>query len=150
MKVVVSRLQDFPPGERRIVEAGKRSIGVFRVEDEFFAIRNRCPHQGGPLCRGPLLRTVKWTPPANYECGRQHLLQCPWHGWEFDIRTGKSWFDPNRWRVKRYDVEVTESGEGAAAAESAGPVDAAALVPGPYEAETYRVTAGRRYVVVEL
>ena len=52
MKVVVAPVADFKPGDRRIITIGGRSIGVFRVGDRFYGIRNRCPHQGGPLCQG--------------------------------------------------------------------------------------------------
>ena len=52
MKVVVCKVEDLPPGERKIVKAGPRSIGVFNVYGEYYAIRNSCPHQGGPLCVG--------------------------------------------------------------------------------------------------
>ena len=37
------------------------------------------------------------------------ILRCPWHGWEFDMRTGQSWFDPERTRVRRYEVEVVDA-----------------------------------------
>jgi nitrite reductase/ring-hydroxylating ferredoxin subunit len=52
MRVVVAPRRSFPSGEWRIVEVGGRSIGVFRVGESFYGIRNRCPHQGGPLCLG--------------------------------------------------------------------------------------------------
>ena len=61
MRVVVAPLHSFPSGERRIVEVGGRSIGVFRVGESFYGIRNRCPHQGGPLCLGHLLGDVDGT-----------------------------------------------------------------------------------------
>ncbi len=74
------------------------------------------------------------------------ILTCPWHGWEFDIRTGRSWCDPERLRVRRYEVSV-ESGEAlTAAADPPLP----GKVPGPYTAETYPVTAEGRYLVVEI
>ncbi|HEY2440280.1 MAG TPA: Rieske 2Fe-2S domain-containing protein, partial [Solirubrobacteraceae bacterium] len=50
--VVVARADEIAPGERKIVQIGSRSIGVFNVAGEYFALRNRCPHQGGPLCQG--------------------------------------------------------------------------------------------------
>ena len=54
---VVARVADIPPGERLIVDIAGRSIGVFNVDGRFYALRNSCPHQGGPLCLG---RTVVW------------------------------------------------------------------------------------------
>ena len=93
MKVVVCRFEDFPEGDRKIVKAGPRSIGVFNVEGEFFAIRNRCPHQGGPLCLGRLSAWAVATGPGKVTMdGPPRLVACPWHGWEYDLETGsRSW-----------------------------------------------------------
>jgi len=107
-----------------------RSIGVFNVGGEFFALRNVCPHQGGPLCQGVLSGFVVPGAPGEYRYLRRgEILRCPWHGWEFDIRTGQSYFDPARTRVRTYPVE---------------------LVPGPYVAETYPVTVEGDLVVVNV
>src|SRR5262245_16917705 len=51
-RYAICSVEELPPGTRRLVKLGGREIGVFNVHGEFFAIRNRCPHQGGPLCRG--------------------------------------------------------------------------------------------------
>jgi nitrite reductase/ring-hydroxylating ferredoxin subunit len=138
-RYVVAEVGEIPPGGRKIVSVAGREIGVLNVDGVLFAIRNRCPHQGAPLCKGPLLHSVEWSPPANYSRGERLLVQCPWHGWEFDLRTGQSWFDPDRWRVRRYDVEIENA-----------PLDSSATVEGPYQAETYPVTVGERYVVIEI
>jgi 3-phenylpropionate/trans-cinnamate dioxygenase ferredoxin subunit len=63
------------------------------------------------------------------------MLRCPWHNWEFDIRTGKSWFDPRRTKVRAFPAHV-EPG--------------AALVEGPYQAETFSVKVEAEYVVVDV
>jgi 3-phenylpropionate/trans-cinnamate dioxygenase ferredoxin subunit len=104
---VVARVREFPPGTRRIVEVAGRSIGVFHLRGEFVALRNRCPHQGAPLCLGLLLGRVSAARPYAlvYE-GEQEIIKCPWHGWEFDLRTGRSVFNPHRVRVRAYDVTV--------------------------------------------
>ena len=107
MKVVVCRLEDFPAGERKIVKAGPRSIGVFNVEGEFFAIRNRCPHQGGPLCIGRLSPWAVASGPGKVTMdGPPRLVACPWHGWEYDLETGQSFMGPGETRVKAYEVSV--------------------------------------------
>ena len=54
-KWVVATVDEIPPGARKVVDVGGRSIGVFNVGGEFFAVLNRCPHQGGPLCLGNTL-----------------------------------------------------------------------------------------------
>ena len=113
MKVVVCRVDEFPPGERKIVKAGSRSIGVFNVEGEFFAIRNRCPHQGGPLCIGRLSPWAVATAPGKVTMdGPPRLVACPWHGWEYDLETGQSFMGPGESRVKAYDVTVERDPDG--------------------------------------
>jgi 3-phenylpropionate/trans-cinnamate dioxygenase ferredoxin subunit len=103
----VANVSDIPPGSRKIVTAAGRSIGVFNVDGRFFAVRNSCPHQGGPLCLGPTMGLVTSDQPGEFNYERDgEILRCPWHGWEFDLATGRSVFDPSRTRVKNYQVEV--------------------------------------------
>ena len=141
-KYVVGKVGEIPPGERKIVQIGGRSVGVFNLGGEFFALLNRCPHQAGPLCQGYQIGLVLSDQPGEYRCLRPgEILRCPWHGWEFDIRTGQSWFDPARTRVRRYEVTV----------EPAADADALpGRERGTYVAETYRVTVDDDLVVVEI
>lgn len=84
---------------------------------------------------------------GEYEYSRQgEILRCPWHGWEFDVRTGESWFDPAKVCVLRYQVTVEPEGAAATAEVSPAP----GLEPSPYVAETYAVTVERRNVVVDV
>jgi 3-phenylpropionate/trans-cinnamate dioxygenase ferredoxin subunit len=134
------------PGGRKIVTVGGRSIGVFNLDGEFFALRNRCPHQGGPLCEGSLWGRLSARAPGEIEYQRGGIVSCGWHGWEFDIRTGQSWCDPVRLRVRAYPVSV-EAGETLLEdAEAPRP----GQVKGPYVAETYAVEVDGAYVVVDL
>ena len=103
----VALVDEIPPGERRIVLVEGRSIGVFNVRGTFYAIRNLCPHQQAPLCEGRLLGTTLPSRPGEYVYGREgEILRCPWHGWEFDVTTGRSLYDPGRCRVRAYPVTV--------------------------------------------
>jgi nitrite reductase (NADH) small subunit len=112
-RCVVGRLSEFPPGTRKIVTFGGRSIGVFNIGGQFYALRNQCPHQGAPLCRGRVKGTTIPGKPYEYVYGRdQEIIQCPWHGWEFEITTGRTFFNPHRMRVKTYEVTVEPDGEG--------------------------------------
>lgn len=112
---VVGTLSELPPGSRRVVTVDGRSIGVFNIRGRFYALRNRCPHQGAPLCRGRIKGTTLPGRPYEYVYGREdEIIQCPWHGWEFEITTGRTYFNPHRMRVKTYDVTVER---GAAEAE---------------------------------
>lgn len=147
---VVARVDELPPGARRVVEVAGRSIGVFHVDGDFVALRNRCPHQGGPLCRGPVTGFLIGERPGEYRYSRAgEILRCPWHGWEFDLRTGRSWFDPVHTRVRSYPVGVGTGAELAVAEATEAP-PAPGLIPGPYQAEMYPVTVDARYVFVEV
>jgi nitrite reductase/ring-hydroxylating ferredoxin subunit len=144
-RYVVAEVGEIPAGGHKLVTVAGREIGVFFVDGEYFALRHRCPHQGGPLCAGHLLRVLDAKLPGEYSVGPRRLLQCPWHGWEFDIRTGQSWFDPVR-RVRRYPVTV----EVGADVREGEPLEAVTIEPGPYQAETYPVSVDREYVIVEI
>ena len=83
------------PGPAKIVTVAGREIGIFNVGGEFFALANRCPHAGGPLCAGRIVSAGAVRRAGQYRLARaSEFLRCPWHGWEFDIRTGQSWCDP--------------------------------------------------------
>lgn len=106
-KYAVARADEIPPGSRKIVEVAGRSIGIFNVGGRYYALRNRCPHQGGPLCLGILTGTTSPSLPGEYLYGRWgQILRCPWHGWEFDIITGQFLVDPMHVRVRAYEVSV--------------------------------------------
>jgi 3-phenylpropionate/trans-cinnamate dioxygenase ferredoxin subunit len=137
LKHVVARLDEIPPGGRKLVDVAGLSIGVFNLGGELFALRNRCPHQGGPLCEGLLWGLLESPVPGEFSYSRRgEILTCGWHGWEFDVRTGQSWCEPRRLRARTYDVSV----------EDLSPT----RVKGPYVAETYPVTTEAEYVVVEI
>src|SRR6185436_8608853 len=89
VKYVVGAVEEVPPGGRKIVSVGGRSIGVFNVAGEYFALNNRCPHQGGALCEGKLWGSLRSTVPGVFEYEpTRDILTCPWHGWEFQLRSG--------------------------------------------------------------
>jgi len=106
-KYIVGQVGEVPPGARKIVEVAGRSIGVFNVHGTYYALRNRCPHQAAPLCLGAIKGMAMPCKPAEYFWGREgEILRCPWHGWEFDITTGQSIFNPHKTRVRTYEVTV--------------------------------------------
>ena len=106
-KHIVGAVAEIKPGERKIVEAEGKSIGVFNVQGTFYALRNICPHQGAPLCLGSLKGTTLPSAPGEYIWAREgEILRCPWHGWEFDVTNGRSIFNPHQVRVKSYEVTV--------------------------------------------
>ena len=133
---VVATVDEIAPGKSKLVTVKGREIGLFNVNGNFYALANRCPHAGGALCEGAIVGLVQSDGPGNYKMARPgEFLRCPWHGWEFDVRTGQSYCDPRRFRVKAYPVNV-EPGT--------------AVVKGPYVAETIKVAVESDYVVVDL
>ena len=106
---VICRAEALQVGEVSIVEAEKRSIGIFNINGRFYALRNTCPHKGAPLCRGIITGLVVSDEPLQMQMTRDgEIVRCPWHGWEFDITSGRSVYNPHRMRVKTYDVAVEQ------------------------------------------
>lgn len=70
------RLEELPPGGRKLVRLNNIEIALFNIQGEIYAIKNRCPHRGGPLIRGFIDPTGG--------------IKCPMHGWRFDLRDGRS------------------------------------------------------------
>ena len=99
---VVAATSEIKPGERKLLTIKGREIGVFNVDGAFFALANRCPHAGGPMCEGRVVGLVRSNGPGTYSITRKgEFVRCPWHGWEFDIRTGQSWCDPNDLKIRQ-------------------------------------------------
>jgi nitrite reductase (NADH) small subunit len=93
--VTVSRVEDVPPGSVKTVRAGDEEIALANCGGGFYATQGHCLHLKGPLGEGRL----------DNEC----LLTCPWHGWQYDVRTGENDFDLAI-KLRTYDVQV-ENGE---------------------------------------
>jgi len=134
-KHVVAAVSEIPPGSRKLVTVRGRSIAVFNLDGEFFGLFNRCPHQGGPMCEGILTGLIESDEPGHYRYSRKgEIIRCPWHGWEFDIKTGKSFCSVIKARARAFPVHV-EPGQ--------------TIVEGPYRAETVPVRIEDNYVVVD-
>ncbi len=135
-KYVVAPAADVPPGGRKRVELRGRPVVIFNLGGEFFAMLDRCPHQGGNLSEGCLVGLIESTEPGQYVFSRQNeIIRCPWHGWEFDIRTGQARCEPDRFRATQYDVDVAQG---------------AVLGDGVGMAETFDVTVEDSYIVVDV
>jgi nitrite reductase/ring-hydroxylating ferredoxin subunit len=100
-------LRDAPrEGERRLVELGGRAIGLFRIEGGYFALADRCPHRGAPLCSsGQVVNAVEGVGAEARVTRERSLVRCPWHKWDFEIASGQCTADA-RLRVRRYAVRV--------------------------------------------
>ena len=109
MRVAVCPVSELPPGELRAVDVDRRSICVINSAGRFYAVRNRCPHQGSQLAKGTVAGTMLPSAPHQLVYGMEgRVLRCGWHAWEFDLETGHSLFDPNGQRVKTYPAGVTD------------------------------------------
>jgi 3-phenylpropionate/trans-cinnamate dioxygenase ferredoxin subunit len=143
-KVVVGPVVAFPEGSVNQVTVLGRKIAVFHAETGFFALRDSCPHQGAALSRGTVVGSFESSGPGCYEARpEQRFIRCPWHGWEYDLATGQSWFDPAHNRVGRYPASVVDGRE-ITAQQSAEP----GLAKGPYTVEPFTISIEDDYVVV--
>jgi nitrite reductase (NADH) small subunit len=104
-------VDDFEPGRFRVFELQGRPVGVVRTGQGFFAVRNRCPHQGADICAGLVTGTMEPSAPGEFSYSDEKLVVvCPWHRWEFELTTGESYGQVTRKRLVTYEVEV-EDGE---------------------------------------
>ena len=113
-EIFVAKKAQFKEGDRRIVQTARGEVGVFHHEGAFVAYANTCAHSGGPACEGVLIPKVvdiiaedRTYQGQRFDENEMHFV-CPWHGWEYDMKTGVSIGD-NRLRLKKYDV--VERGE---------------------------------------
>ena len=90
--VIVGRIDDLPTGACASFELPSGSeLAVYNVDGEFYATENFCPHKGAPLSEGVL-------------CG--HVVECGWHGWQFDVRNGECL--TVRETIKTYEIKVED------------------------------------------
>lgn len=86
----IAGIADIKPGSGTTVEVGGKSLAVFNVEGSYYVIDNDCVHRGGPLGEGEL---------------EGNTVTCPWHGWSYDVKTGKCINNPSAC-VKSYPVTI--------------------------------------------
>ncbi|PSQ12618.1 ferredoxin [Halobacteriales archaeon QS_5_70_15] len=135
---------ELPPGGKRIVEVDglPYSIGVFNVDGEYHALANVCPHQLAPLCEGRITGETVSKGVGDFRTVREgEVIQCPWHGWKFDIAEGTSVFNPHE--VERVD-DVDDEPPTGERAEASG----TALEGEEPPVETYDVAVEEDVVVV--
>lgn len=84
------RVEDLPHGSSKTIELPEgRELALYNVNGEFYATENFCPHKGAPLADGTLC---------------EHIIECDWHGWQFDVRTGECLTVVEK--VKTYEVVI--------------------------------------------
>ncbi|MEE2822073.1 MAG: Rieske 2Fe-2S domain-containing protein [Acidobacteriota bacterium] len=112
-KLLVGKVTDFKKRDRKIVVQGDLEIGVFRIGEDFYAYDNQCAHRGGPVCQGKILEKVeevlaedKTSRGLQFSKESVHII-CPWHGFEYDLRSGVNAGDKTI-RLKKYEVKVQD------------------------------------------
>lgn len=85
-----AKKSEIPKGTGKVVEVDGKTVAVLNCGGTFYAIDNACPHRGGPLGEGTLTGTT---------------VSCPWHGWEYDVKTGGCLLNPAV-SVPAYEVKV--------------------------------------------
>jgi nitrite reductase/ring-hydroxylating ferredoxin subunit len=112
-EVEIGGLSEIADGDYRIFAVGALEIGIFRRGETLVAYENRCPHFGGPVCQGKMIpQTEEMIMPDKTSRGvrfspRMNII-CPWHGYEFDIETGRHPGDRNV-RLRPVPVSVRDS-----------------------------------------
>jgi nitrite reductase/ring-hydroxylating ferredoxin subunit len=88
------KVTDYADGDRKVVVCGEFEVGVFRIDDEFYGWHNRCAHRAGPVCQGRIMKRVIEPVAADHTIRAQEYdpsetnIVCPWHGYEYGIKTG--------------------------------------------------------------
>jgi nitrite reductase/ring-hydroxylating ferredoxin subunit len=113
--VFVGAGERVPEGGRLVVDIGEITIGIFRVDGNLYAYLNRCAHQRGPVCQGKIIPRVTEVIDSGGESHgfafdetHPHIV-CPWHGFEYDIKTGAH---PGRRSARLIPVTVEEAADG--------------------------------------
>jgi len=111
--VTVGAAADFENPGRKVIDFEGIEVGVFRLGDDFFAYANVCPHMGGPACQGKMMPKVEEvldgdrTSKGMAFSKTQMNIVCPWHGYEFDMRTGVHAGNP-KVRLRPIKVRVSD------------------------------------------
>ena len=111
--VMIGKAAAFPNPGRKVVEVEGVAVGVFCRDGKFTAFENVCPHMGGPVCQGKVIpRVEEELAPDQTSRGlrfsKKQNIVCPWHGWEFDIESGRHCGNSN-YRLRPVDVRVEDS-----------------------------------------
>jgi nitrite reductase/ring-hydroxylating ferredoxin subunit len=112
-EVIIGSVSEFSDPGRKVIGFEGFEVAVFKLDGEFFAYLNQCPHMGGPACQGKMIAKVeeiiaedRTSRGMAFSKTRLHVV-CPWHGFEFDIRTGVHPGNP-RARLRKIDVAISD------------------------------------------
>jgi 3-phenylpropionate/trans-cinnamate dioxygenase ferredoxin subunit len=135
-KYVIGKAGEVPVGSRKAVTVAGRDIVVFNIDGEYFGLVDRCPHRGAKLSEGMLVGRIESRGFGDYCLSAPGtMVRCPWHGWEYDLRTGRSFCDPDTVRARGYEIES---------------VPGQTVIEGPFRADVLTIERAEDYLVVDL
>jgi nitrite reductase/ring-hydroxylating ferredoxin subunit len=110
---MAGKVADYADGDRKVVECGEFEVGVFRIGEQFYGWHNRCAHRAGPICQGRIMKRVL-EPVAEdrtiraqaYDDSEVNIV-CPWHGYEYSIKTGAHQGNP-RIRLRKAEISIRD------------------------------------------
>jgi nitrite reductase/ring-hydroxylating ferredoxin subunit len=107
------KVTDYADGDRKVVDCGELEVGIFKIDGEFFAWHNRCAHRAGPVCQGRIMKRVvepvaddRTIRSQEYHPSETNIV-CPWHGYEYNIKTGQHQGN-SRVRLRKADITIRE------------------------------------------
>ena len=80
--ITAGQVSQFESGKIHKIEHGETVIALVNIDNTFYAVDGVCGHAGGPLCRGEVVE-------------KEFVITCPWHGWEYDLKSGECLMDPS-------------------------------------------------------
>ena len=86
----IAEASEIEPGQNIVVKCAGEDIAIFNTGETFYAVNNACPHQGGPLNQGTL---------------EDDCITCPWHGWQYDLKSGCPITTPN---LRTYPLRIQD------------------------------------------
>lgn len=112
-EIEIGKLSEFAEGDCRVIAVGEVEVGIFRLGKKLVAYKNECPHYGGPVCQGKVFdQTEEILGPDKTSRGLKFSgarnIVCPWHGYEFNIETGRHPGDPQV-RLQPIPVSIRDS-----------------------------------------
>src|SRR3984893_13711591 len=112
-EIMVGELREFKEGDYRVLKVEDFEFGIYRQGGRLFAYENHCPHDGGPVCQGKVIPRVEEMLGPDQKSGalrfpdRRNIV-CPWHGWEFDLESGRHCGDP-KYRLRPVNVRLEDN-----------------------------------------
>jgi nitrite reductase/ring-hydroxylating ferredoxin subunit len=107
------KVADYVDGDRKVIVCGDKEVGVFKLGEQFYAWHNRCAHRAGPVCQGRIMKRVL-EPAAEDRSVRsmeydetETNIVCPWHGYEYSIKTGEHQGN-SKIRLRKADLVIRD------------------------------------------